>query len=328
MSREVLDSRSSYDELYDDRPTRDSGPRPARRIRIPPRWLATLRSLVPLLVAFAVGLTLGAAGWREWQAQREAATARSTVSFTAEMSSADATPSGIETYVRLTNNGTETVVIEELEVTGAAIRSSSRRQAEPIEVLPDKKVASRLFLEVDCSLRASPQPILAMRVRTVDGVARSAELPIDDDEDWLQNATWSLCPDPNDTFIPLEVTYNGVSSVIDAGGPALQLSLSVGAWTPLDVTVLTMTTATNKLGVTVDGLPLEITAADSSARNVLTATWRVLDCHDAEDLRYDSLGLVVEGQRPGGIVVTTRIPPDPNLALDVAKFVTNTCRAA
>jgi hypothetical protein len=328
MSREVLDSRSSYDELYDDRPERDRGPRPPRRFCVPRHWLTKLRSLAPLLVAFAVGLAVGGAGWNEWLAQREAAAARSAVSFTAEMSSADATRDGIEAYVRLRNTGPETVLIDELQITDTAIRSSSRSVTKPLEALPDKRVTSRLFLEVDCSLRASSEPMLSMRVRTVDGVARSTELPIDDDNNWLQEATTFLCPDPNDTFIPLEVSYNGTSGVIDAGGPALQMRIAISTWTPIDVTVLTMSTASSKLSVAVDGLPLEIDPAGDASTNVLTTTWGVVDCRNAEDLRYEELGFVVEAQRPGGIVVTTRVRPDPNLALDVAKFVNNTCRAA
>lgn len=327
MSREVLDSRSSYDEVYDDRPERAPGRGSPLRIRIPRGWLTKLRSIAPLAISFVVGLTLGAAGWSEWQAQREVAAARSVVSFTAKMSSADAARNGIEAYVRLTNIGTETVVIDELELTASAIQSSSRQGAEPIEALPDKNVTSRLFLLVDCTVRASVETTLSMRVHTVDGVARSATLPIEDDEGILDHAMYTLCPDPNDSFIPLNVAYNGASSVVVDGGPALRMPISLSTWTPLDVTVLSIRPSSNKLSVSVEGLPLEFTQ-EAIGTTVLNATWRVVDCRDAEDLRYQALGFVVEAQRPGGSVITTHVQPEPDLALDVAKFVSDTCRAA
>ena len=77
MSREVLDSRSSYDEVYDDRPERAPRRRSPLRIRIPRSWLTKLRSIAPLAIAFVVGLVIGGAGWNEWQAQRAVAAARS-----------------------------------------------------------------------------------------------------------------------------------------------------------------------------------------------------------------------------------------------------------
>jgi hypothetical protein len=56
-----------------------------------------------------------------------------------------------------------------------------------------------------------------MQVRTLDGVARSAELPAEDTDDWLANATAIACPDPNDGYVPLLVAYNGASSIVDDG---------------------------------------------------------------------------------------------------------------
>ncbi|HJY26312.1 MAG TPA: hypothetical protein VJ649_11620 [Actinomycetes bacterium] len=327
MSREVLDSRSSYDEVYDDRSERAPRRRSPLRIRIPRSWLTNLRSVAPLAIAFVVGLVIGGAGWNEWQAQRAVAAARGAVSFTAELSSADATSNGIEAYVRLTNNGTEPVIIDELELSNSAVRSSTRRNAEPIEALPDNFALSRLFVEMDCDLQMSSETTVAIRVRTVDGVARSATLPVEDDDNLLDNALYTLCPDPNESFVPLDVTYSGASSIVDEGGPALRMAISLSTFTPVEVTVLTMRAASNKLSVTVDGLPVEVTPDGQSSWTV-TATWRVLDCQDVEDLRYEGFGFVVEAQRPGGIVITLRVPPHPNLALDVAKFANDTCRAA
>jgi hypothetical protein len=328
MSREVLDSRSSYDELFDDRPERDRGPRPPRRLAIPPSWSTKLRSLAPLLAAFAVGLAVGAAGWNEWLAQREVAAARSTVSFEAQISSAEAARNGVEAFVRVTNTGPEAVFIDGVEMIDPAIRSSSWWGNEPIEVMPDKAVVRRLFLELDCEVRASSEPLLSMRVRTVDGVARSAELPIEDNDDWLDSATSVICPDPNDGFIPLQVSYNGRSSVIDVGGPALQMPISLGTWEPIDVTLLSMRASSDKLSVAVDGLPLQIRPEGSPGMDALTATWRVTDCRDAEDLRFDALGFVIEVQRPGGNLITTRVYPEPDLALEVARFISTSCPAA
>jgi hypothetical protein len=327
MSREVLDSRSYDDEMYDDRPERAPGRGSPLRIRIPRRWLTKLRSIAPLAIAFVLGLVLGSAGWNEWHAQREVAAVRSAVSFTAKMSSANATSSGIEAYVRLTNIGTETVVIDELEFTASAIQSSSRQDAEPIEALPDKNVTSRLFLLVDCTVRASVEATLSMRVHTVDGAARSATLPIEDDDGILDNAMYTLCPDPNDGFIPVNVAYNGASSVVVDSGPALRMPISLSTWTPLDVTVLSMRPSSNKLSVSIEGLPLELTHEEMGT-TVLNATWRVLDCRYAGNLRYEALGFVIEAQRPGGVVITTSVMPDPNIALDLAKFVSDTCRTA
>jgi hypothetical protein len=112
--------------------------------------------VAPLAVAFVVGLGLGAAGWSEWQAQRDVAAARSTVSFTAQISSADAPRGVIETYIRLTNDGPEAVTIDQLDLSASAIRSSSQRDTDPIEVRPDKEKTTRVVLEVDCSLAGSP----------------------------------------------------------------------------------------------------------------------------------------------------------------------------
>lgn len=327
MSREVLDSRSSYDEVYDDRPERAPRRRSPLRIGFPNRWLTKLRSIAPLAIAFVVGLVLGGAGWNEWQAQREVAAARSAVSFTAELSSADATSTGIEAYVRLTNNGTEPVVIDELELSNTAVLSSSRRNTEPIEALADKFALSRLFVEVDCDPEALSETTVAMRVRTVDGVARSATIPVEDDSGLLDNALLTLCPDPDEPFLPLDVAYSGASSIVDEGGPALRMAISLTTYTPVDVTVLTMSASSDKLSVTVDGLPVEMTRGGQSSFT-RTATWRVLDCQDIEDLRYEDLGFVVEAQRPGGRVISLFSPPNPNLALDVSKFANDTCGAA
>lgn len=327
MSREVLDSRSSYDEVYDDRPERAPRRRSPLRIRIPRSWLTKLRSIAPLVIAFVVGLVIGGAGWNEWQAQRAIAAARSAVSFTAQISSADTASGGIETYVRLTNEGPEAVTIGELDLSASAIRSSSRRDVDPIEVLPDKEKTTRVVLEVDCSLVDSSQPTLRMQVQTIDRVARSAELPVEDNDNWLANATAVACPDPNDGYVPLQVAYNGASSVVDDGGPALHMPISLGLYEPMDVTVLTMRSASRKLSVSVDGLPLEIIKL-GVGDSTLTATWRVLDCQDAEDLRFEEFVLVAETQRPGGNVITNRLYPEPDLVLDVAKFVGNTCRTS
>lgn len=327
MSREVLDSRSSYDEVYDDRPERAPRRRSPLRIGIPRSWLTKLRSIAPLAIAFVVGLVIGGAGWNEWQAQRAVAAARSAVSFTAKLTSADATSSGIEAYVRLTNTGTETVIIDELELSNTAVLSSSRRDSEAIEALPDGVALSRLFVEVECGLQASSETAVAMRVRTVDGVTRSATLPVEDGDRVLENAVYSLCPDPNEPFVPLDVGYSGASSIVDEGGPALRMAISVSSYAPVEVTVLAMRASSNKLSVTVDGLPAEISPAGQSSFT-LTATWRVLDCQDVEDLRYEAFGFVVEAQRPGGRVIPTQLTAHPNLALDVAKFANNTCRTA
>jgi hypothetical protein len=327
MSREVLDSRSSYDELYDDRPERDRGPRPARHPRLPTWWSTKVRSVLPVATAFVVGLVLGGVGWNEWQVQRAAAAASSTVSFTAEVASADATRSGIDTYVRLTNNGPEPVIVDELELTDTAVRSSSRRGTGSIDVQPDRKAIVRLSLDVDCSVRTSVQPSLSMRVRTADGATRSPQLPLEDDDDWLDAAMSMLCPDPNDTFIPLAIESNGVNSIMDEGGPVLRMPLTVGLWTPLDVTVLSMRPVSNRLSVAVEGLPLEIAGEQEDRTTLLATTWRVVDCRDAESLRYEALGLVIEAQRPGGIVITTRVQSEPNMALELAKFVGDVCRS-
>jgi hypothetical protein len=328
MSREVLDSRSSYDELYDDRPNRDRPPRAPRQLRIPAAWTAKLRTAAPVLMAFVIGAVVGGAGWNEWAAQRDSAAARSAVSFTAQMASAgpNASGSGIQAFVRLTNTGSETILIDEVEMRGAAVQSSSRRGTEPIEAKPDDDVTMRLSVEVDCSVRTASEATVSVRVRTADGVARAAELPIDDDNGHLRHTTSTVCPDPNDAFIPVSVEYYGMSSVVDDGGRALRVPVTVGVWTPVDVVLLTMRPVSNRLSVSVEGLPLQISRGSEASLPLLTTTWRVLDCRDADALRFEALGVVIEAQRPGGNVITTRVQSEPNLALELAKFIGDTCR--
>ena len=173
MSRS-LDSRSSYDEVYDDRRTR--APRRPLTLRDP--HPAPLADEVAVDRTTPIALSSSSRHRRrrldEWQAQREGAAARSAVSFTAQISSADATSGGIETYVRLTNEGPEAVTISELDLSASAIRSSSRSDVDPIEVLPDKEKTTRVVLEVDCSLVGSSQPTtLRMQVQTIDGLRAS-----------------------------------------------------------------------------------------------------------------------------------------------------------
>jgi hypothetical protein len=105
------------------------------------------------------------------------------------------------------------------------------------------------------------------------------------------------------------------------------MPISIGMYESMDVTVLTMRSASRKLGLSVDGLPLEI-SREGAEDTTMTTTWRVLDCQDVEDLRYEEFVLVVEARRPGGDVVTNRVYPQPDLALDVAKFANDNCRAA
>ena len=329
MSREVLDSRSSYDEVYDDRPERDRRPRPSRRLHLPPELSRKLRSVAPLVAAFAVGLVVGVGAWDEWLEQRDVTTARSAVSFLAQMSSADAMPDGIDARVRMTNIGPEPVQVTGIEIHDSEVMSSSHSRADAIEVLPGRFVTLRVSLKVDCAARDAAEPGVAIGVRTVDGVTRSAEVPLDDANNALDDATTILCPDPNDGFLPLYVTGSGSSTIIDDGGqPALRTPISLSSWTPVDVTVHTMRTLTRNLSVSVTGLPLELSGDEGDDQVLAEVTWRVDDCRDAGDLRFEAFGFVLEAQRPGGIVITSRVESDPNLALDVANFVADTCQTA
>jgi hypothetical protein len=327
MSREVLDSRSSYDELYEDRPDEGKVPRSRGGVVVPAALSTRLRSLAPL-AAFLVGLAVGGAGWNEWLAQREVAEGRATVSFSARVSRADATPHGIEAYVRLANNGPAVVQLHDVRINDRAVMSSSWREGDSIDVPAGDEATSKLFLQVNCRPRgAASEPALAIRVQTADGTMRSAELPLEDDSNRLADATAFLCPEPGDGFLPLDVAYSGPLPVVDNGGRTLQTPVSISSWMPVDVTVLEIRPATRKLSVSVEGLPLTVSTA-SRDRAVVTLTWHVDDCFGTEDLPFESLGFFIDAERVSGDIVTVRVLPEPDLALDVAAFVADTCQSA
>ena len=84
---------------------------------------------------------------------------------------------------------------------------------------------------MDCDLQESSETTLTMRVRTIDGVARSATLPVEDDNNCSPTRCTASARIPTSRFLPLDVAYSGASSIVDEGGPAFRMAISLTTYT-------------------------------------------------------------------------------------------------
>lgn len=313
MSREVLDFRSSSaGEDVEDQDVSFRSHRPTLPRRTP----------VPLALAFLLGGLAGALGWDTWQEQRAMATAKATVDLSARLrnvtTAGESTPD--QAYVQLENVGPETVRIEEMAIAGPGYVRPSDVSIPPLEIMPEQSATKRIAFDIACGDFPDVTAQVQLQVRTADGRSRPVLLPLLDEQRHLRQTRTAVCR--RETQLHVSVSGGEAGTVIEQPDRVLRVPVWIQSHSTGTTTITSIRAASPQLDATAEGLPLEILGNLYSWTFV---NWRVLDCTGATSLDFEDFGLAVSGRQADGPVLESTVPLDPDLALDVSAFVTETC---
>ena len=148
MSREVLDSGSSATQFVEDAgapPPASRGPALRRRWRGP----------VVLVLAFFLGAAAGGIVWDAWRDRQDSATASSTVDLTARLRNVPTLTDGdtlVQAFVRIENDGPETVRIEQISIAGPGYIPRSNDSIAPFGVESEQSVTQRIEFDIACDV--------------------------------------------------------------------------------------------------------------------------------------------------------------------------------
>ena len=293
---------------------------------------AGARRWLPLGIAFALGIVVGAAGWDRWRDISEERARRSAVTIDAELGTVfgPATNEGERTLsvvARLRNTGplpVEVVQID-LDISGLVTPPGSRPAALTLQPGTTESLRFARILRCEELAVVGDEP-LVLRARTADGGLRERRLVLRDDVLRLGQFARLQCErrdlDQSSSFL-VSLGWTGVTW--DRRARAVRSGFTAAPVPPTGATITRIESP--NLGWTAEAERLPIDVAPGSRRTI-QVVWRVADCVAARRLELSQQRLEVSGQRPGGRELTADVAIDVQLIAQLGRLLDSECGAS
>jgi hypothetical protein len=230
----------------------------------------------------------------------------------------------VQAFVRIENDGPETVRIRQISIAGPGYIPRSNDSIAPFGIESEQSVTQRIEFDIACDVSPDVGAQIGLHVQRIDGTSRTLTLPLADEQRYLWELRPAVCQ-PSNGVLRVGVRDAGTPEVIVDGKPVLRLPVVIQSYVENDTVISSVTAVSVDLIVNAEGIPAEIEGRSAAPVTLLV---RINDCAVATDLDFDELGLLVTGQQRPGTDVQQPIEVDPDIALDIAAFVADTCRAA
>jgi hypothetical protein len=284
---------------------------------------------VPLCVAFALGIAVGAAGWDRWRDISEERSRRSAVTIAAELGTVfgPATNQGertISMVARLRNTGPLPVEVVRigLDVPGLVIPPGSTQAALTIQPGTTESLRFARILRCEELAVVGDEPLVLL-AKTADGRTRERRLVLRDAVLRIGQFARRQCErrdlDLSSSFLG-SLDWTGVTW--DRRARVVRTAFTVAPVAGAGATITGVESPTLGWTVAAEGLPIEVAPR---TRGTVEVVWRVADCVSAQRLDLAEQRLEVLGQRLGGRALSTEVPVDAQLAAQLGRLLDSEC---
>lgn len=182
-----------------------------------------------------------------------------------------------------------------------------------VTVDPDVALDVAAFVAATCRAAGNTAP--------VDGLSHEVLLPLVDEQHQLTPTRRLVCEPDDQLWLRV---LGGDADAIVASSEGLRVPVWFESSSQPSTTITSIRAASTRLDVVADALPIEVLGG-MLAYAWTFVTWRVQDSTAGATLDYDDLDVVVSGTRAGRPPTESTVALDPDLALDTAAYVSETC---